>query len=67
MKIGVAVTLALALAAIGHALPVRADEIAVTIPSRSGVTESFAFDLPEHAKAVDELRRDKPSEGQVDN
>jgi len=40
------------LAGAGWAAAARADEIAVTIPTRPGVTETFAFDAPAEPKAV---------------
>jgi hypothetical protein len=52
MRLGVASILALAVIAILGAKSARADEIAVKIPTRPSVTESFAFNLPDQAKAV---------------
>ena len=53
MRLGVVASiLASAAIAVVFAWPASADEIAVKIPTRSNVTESFAFNLPDQAKAI---------------
>jgi hypothetical protein len=52
MRAAALLPLALSLAAAVLPSPARADERAFKIPTRAGVTETFAFDLPDQAKAV---------------
>lgn len=52
MRLGVASIVALAVVATLGAELVRADEIAVKIPTRPGVTETVAVQIPDHVQAA---------------